>query len=526
MPKAIKKSDGAVNPEYLLKERDMQIALRESEFCLIEGGGYLILDYGKELCGGVRILTYAVNGRNAIRIRFGESLGECSAELGEKNATNDHSLRDIRTQLVSWSDMEFGQTGFRFVRIDFEPGAKIALCGVYAVYTFREKKRLGSFECSDSLINQIYETAAYTAEICAQNMLWDGVKRDRLVWIGDAHTESLTLACLFGADEYVEKALIFARNHTPDRHWINEIPAYSCWWILILCDYYRRTGNKEFTERNIEYIDVIAKMTDECFDDSGQVISETFTQYFLDWQTKDTPAEKAGTKALMLWGFKEAKKLFIEFKRDDRVLERVERKLSARFEPYGESKQAAAMKYLAGVPDEGTLETLLKGGAKGVSTFMSYYILRALSENGKTGEALEMMKEYFGGMLSRGATSFWEDFDIEWLKGSGRIDEFVKSGEKDLHGDFGGYCYKGFRHSLCHGWASGPVPFLTENVLGIKASGPTCKKIKIEPYLGDLKWVRGEYPTPYGVVRVCHKKQNGEIISEISVPQEIEIVRD
>ena len=136
-----------------------------------------------------------------------------------------------------------------------------------------------------------------------------------------------------------------------------------------------------------------------------------------------------------------------------------------------------------------------------------------------------MMKKYFGGMLSRGATSFWEDFDIGWLEGSGRIDEFLKSGEKDLHGDFGGYCYKGFRHSLCHGWASGPVPFLTECVLGIRASEPMCKKIKIEPHLGALEWVRGEYPTPYGVVRVCHKKENGEIISEISAPQEIEIVR-
>ena len=519
-PKAVKKSFGAENVGYLMKERDMQIALRETEFCLVEGDGFLILDYGQELCGGVRILTYAVNEHNKVRIRFGESLGKCSAELGEKNATNDHSLRDIETRLVSWSDMEFGQTGFRFVRIDFEEGAKIALCGVYAASTYREKERLGSFECSDPLVNRIYETAAYTAEFCVQNMLWDGVKRDRLVWIGDAHTESLALTCLFGEDECVEKALLFAREHTPEGHWINEIPAYSCWWILILCDYYKRTGNRRFVEENLGFIDVVAEMTDESFDESGQVVSDAFTQYFLDWQTKDTIAEKSGTKALMLWGFKEAEKLFAEFGKDCERIKRVEKKLSAVFEPYGESKQVAAMKYLAGVPDGNLSETLLKGGAKGMSTFMGYYILRALAENGRTKEALEIMKEYFGGMLSRGATSFWEDFDVEWLKGSGRIDEFLNAGEKDLHGDYGGYCYKGFRHSLCHGWASRAVPFLTECVLGVKVMDTACKRIKIEPFLGDLEYVKGEYP----VIRICHRNVNGEIVSEISAPKNVEII--
>ncbi len=38
---------------------------------------------------------------------------------------------------------------------------------------------------------------------------------------------------------------------------------------------------------------------------------------------------------------------------------------------------------------------------------------------------LPIIKEYFGAMLSRGATTFWEDFDMEWLNGSGREDEVV-----------------------------------------------------------------------------------------------------
>ena len=77
-------------------------------------------------------------------------------------------------------------------------------------------------------------------------------------------------------------------------------------------------------------------------------------------------------------------------------------------------------------------------------------------------KAVAMMKEYYGGMLDKGATSFWEDFNIEWIKDSGRIDIFPDQGEKDIHGDFGDYCYKGFRHSLCHGWSAGVLTFIEE----------------------------------------------------------------
>ena len=55
---------------------------------------------------------------------------------------------------------------------------------------------------------------------------------------------------------------------------------------------------------------------------------------------------------------------------------------------------------------------------------MPYYLLLADALAG--GEnMLPIIKEYFGAMLSRGATTFWEDFDMEWLNGSGREDEVV-----------------------------------------------------------------------------------------------------
>ena len=83
---------------------------------------------------------------------------------------------------------------------------------------------------------------------------------------------------------------------------------------------------------------------------------------------------------------------------------------------------------------------------------------------------------------------------------------------------------KGFRHSLCHGWASGPVAFLTEYVLGIHIIGEGCSEIEIKPHLGFLKHVRGSIATPFGKLAVEHiKNTDGDITTKIDAPDGIKI---
>lgn len=128
-------------------------------------------------------------------------------------------------------------------------------------------------------------------------------------------------------------------------------------------------------------------------------------------------------------------------------------------------------------------------------------------------------------MLDLGATTFWEDFDLNWLPNASRIDEIVPAGKKDIHGSFGAYCYKNFRHSFCHGWASGPTSWLSEYVLGVQVVEPGCKVVRIVPHLGDLKWVKGTFPTPYGVISISHKVgEDGEVITEVDAPSGVTVL--
>ena len=193
------------------------------------------------------------------------------------------------------------------------------------------------------------------------------------------------------------------------------------------------------------------------------------------------------------------------------------------------SKQGTALMVLAGMADPKTAnETVLKvEGARGFSTFYGYYLLQAMAKAGDYEGAMEMIRTFWGAMLDLGATAFWEDFNIDWLKEEvAPIDELLPSGKKDIHGDFGAYCYTGFRHSLCHGWASGPTAWLSNHVLGVEVVKPGCKVLRIVPHLGNLDWAEGTFPTPYGDVRISHRKTaGGKVETSVKAPKGVRIIK-
>lgn len=521
-PTKIILTDGNVkNAESLLKTKATQIGLGENDLTLISGNARVVLDFGRETCGGVRILTHYINGGKSVRIRFGESVSEAITPLGVKNATNDHSPRDFLVEIPQLSDLTFCQTGFRFVCLEFN-GGDYEIKSVLAESVTENHEIKGAFECSDPLVNEIYSTARRTLLLCLQNgMIWDGIKRDRLVWIGDLHPETLGLLYSVGDVENIENCLDFAAAETLPTDWMNGLTAYSFWWIIVLYDYYRFTGKTEVLSKHADYLETLIKNTESLIGEDG---STKFPSDFLDWPTSGSADAAEGVAALAKIACDKASILLRIANKDASLAENAAAKLSRRKTPPLTYKQAAAMRYLAfDGGGKAVGELLTANGAKGLSTFMSYYILTAIKRAATAKNALDIMKEYYGGMLKKGATSFWEDFDVDWTDESGRIDELPQDGQKDIHGDYGKYCYTGFRHSLCHGWSCGPIQFLSETVLGVNVTAAGCKKITIAPALCGLKYASGTFPTPFGVMDIRHDLTEAGIKTKIIAPKEIEI---
>jgi len=510
----------------------------------LNSGGYLnlistkdsfpgiILDFGKEIQGGLEIVTtkgLSKNG-NRVRIRFGESVSETMSDVGSDGATNDHAIRDFVVSLPWLGRLEVGNSGFRFVRIDLvDPNSKIEIKEISATFTYRDIPYLGSFTCNDERLNQIWMTGAYTVHLNMQDYLWDGVKRDRLVWIGDMHPEVMTINAVFGNNEVVPKSLDLVRDLTPLPNWMNGISSYSMWWILIQRDWYYYQGNLDYLKKQKVYLtDLLHQLTTK-IDSSGKEILNGGR--FLDWPSSENKAAvHAGLQSLMVMTFRAGAELctILGDPETAKLCNSSIEKLKRHIPEMAGSKQAAALLSLSGLvtPEKSNTEVLARDGVHKMSTFYGYYMLKARAQAGDYQGAIDNIREYWGSMLDLGATTFWEDFDIDWMKNAARIDEVVAEGKVDVHRTYGNYCYKQFRHSLCHGWSSGPTSWLTQYVLGVTVVEPGCKKIKIEPHLGDLQWVKGSFPTPYGVVKIEHRKlADGTIKTSVNSPKGVKVLK-
>ncbi|MBN8459231.1 MAG: alpha-L-rhamnosidase [Verrucomicrobia bacterium] len=502
--------------------------------CVLGNSGAVLLDFGRELHGYVELFTPMTKDQaklRKVRVRFGESVAEAMAELGgETNAGNDHAVRDQVVALPWLGKKMVGPSGFRFVRIDnADPDLPVELSEVRAMLQIRDLPQVGSFRCNDERLNRIWQTGAYTVHLNMQEYLWDGIKRDRLVWIGDMHPEVGTIHAVFGANEVVPASLDLTRDVTPVSDWMNGISSYSMWWVRIHEDLLLHQGDLAYLKRQQPYLTALLKRLAALVGPDGRERIDGMR--FLDWPSSpNKQGVTAGLQALLVMTLESGQRLMT------RLGDAETAELCADAATRGRkvvpnangSKSGAALLVLAGMADAKSTATdvLKKDGARHLSTFYGYYVLQALAAAGDTTTALEFARTYWGAMLDLGATTFWEDFDLDWVDGAGRIDELPAPGKKDVHGGYGAYCYKGFRHSLCHGWASGPTAFLSQTVLGIRPIEPGCSVVRIDPQLGDLEWAEGTYPTPHGPIRVRHERSaDGGVRSEIDAPRQVKVVR-
>ena len=117
--------------------------------------------------------------------------------------------------------------------------------------------------------------------------------------------------------------------------------------------------------------------------------------------------------------------------------------------------------------------------------YMRFYELETLLVDGHHEQVLKEIRDYWGGMLREGATSFWEKYNPE------------ESGAEHL-AMYG----RPYGKSLCHAWGASPVYLLGKYYLGVRPMKPGYEEFEVRPNLGDLEWIAGDVPTPNGMIHV------------------------
>ncbi len=464
----------------------------------------LLLDFGRELTGRLEIESDS-DAPVRMTFQYGES---------ESEATKAPYLGVNLLTIPAHGVGHGSKTAFRFVKLRFLGGpADMKFRSIHVDHTFYPVKYQGSFESSDAELNRIWETGAYTAHLCMQDGLWDASKRDRGRWSGDNDVSGRVVDDVFGDHYLMEDTMDRLIGEAPVTQHVNGIPGYSSYWFTQVAEYYRHTGSKEFLTKTHDRAVQLLEHIDAEFDERDLYANKTKVWLYVDWSPElngDTSESRRASEFEFYRAYREGAWLLREVG-DTANADKYEQRAAAikaaadkyLFDPamgtYGPRWQTNAMAVLSGVagPDKyaaiwkNVLSQVghVKYNAFIISPYYNYYVISAMAMMGHRAEALAWIRQYWGGMIAEGATSFWEAYDPSWYK-------------EDFHASLQSDNRSGYFVSLAHGWSSGPTAWLMEQVLGIKATGAGFSTVDIRPELMGLTFARGAEPTPRGLLKV------------------------
>jgi hypothetical protein len=148
------------------------------------------------------------------------------------------------------------------------------------------------------------------------------------------------------------------------------------------------------------------------------------------------------------------------------------------------ARAAAALGYLAAttrLPYGNAFmdnDALFAGASQRVYAFTSYPELVARFQTGQADSAIDQIKRTYGWMYSNDpGITCWEGIGPD------------------------GTPYEGAYTSMAHGWSTGVLPALTNQLLGVQPTSPGFATWSVCPHPGSVTWAFGQVPTPHGALR-------------------------
>ncbi|MCT4588138.1 MAG: hypothetical protein N4A71_09980 [Carboxylicivirga sp.] len=469
-------------PPHLLEDPTVELSALEIDENLF--------DFGCELLGHVKLKC-----EQCPVINVGESVTEA---LDLHCQQKEQSLEMIQVSEGLWRSKNPLAFRYLFVR-DLAEDA--ILCdAIFSPATYK-----GAFSCSDSTLTKVWMNSAYTLRLCMHDFLLDGIKRDRLPWTGDLAISMYANAYSFSDPELVRRSLVAlgrAGIHNQD---INGIIDYSLWWIIAQDQYQLYYGDAEHLRREwnriIEALQVLKSRCDE----NGFLIPKG-TWLFIDWVDDDKWtalqilwwwAQKSAAQLAHRMGEHETKDLWnkqadnlqIELKKaawnEERQVWYSKNDFESEITRHPNFLSVVSGFTPAGAA-QGIKEVLEGKELKPVGTpYMAGFEMMALAQLGNTDYMLKHVKEYWGGMLKQGATTFWEAYDAN-----------------DTGGKQYAFYNRPYAKSLCHAWSAGPAAFLPGELLGIKPLADGWQHFKVKPRVASLENVHACVPTRFGNIEV------------------------
>jgi alpha-L-rhamnosidase len=469
-----------------------------------------MLDFGRVIAGRLELASNSPIPV-AVQVQFGESAQE---------ALGFPFLGTRQLDIQPGSTAIGPKTAFRFAWVKVVGGPpSVSFTAVDADQVYYPVASRGSFQSSDPVLDRIWMLSVYTAHLCMQDHVWDAPKRDRNPFAGDLYVTAKTIRAAFGDPLPVQNTLDVlsetAVNSNPVRD-INDIPGYSALWVASQADEYRWSGDLNYLQgSHAALLSVLGNMEAQL--DANGLFQAPAQRWFIfvDWSPglylNDAEALEGNNFEFYL-GFSEGSWLLRQLGDQPAAdhFQAVANKLRAAslalfLDPatstVGPRWQLNAMAAYSGAADTSQTaaiydRVLFKTPTAPVTPYFSYYGLQAMSKAGHAAGAVAWLRQYWGGMIALGATSFWELYDPGWPA----LD--IYAAQRDWFTANNLAHTSAYFVSLGHGWASGPAAWLHEHVLGVSPSTPGYRQVLIRPDLAGLSFARGTHATPLGDISV------------------------
>ena len=439
--------------------------------------------------------------------------------------------RDGVQQYRTW-----GRRGFRFGFFSFRGfQTPIKIRRMEAILSTYPASGDGDFRCSDALLERIWHVGARSVRVCAEDAYTDCPAYEQVFWTGDARNEALvdlvtsgdprlSAHCWFLAARSLERTPLVEATAPSGRPLI--LPAWTFLWMRWAHEHYLLTGDQEFARAALPWLERNARGIEAHLNDRD--LFEIVAWNMFDWAPLDTPADGIvfHQNCLAVLGLRQTAAFARLVERDDlaahwdELAARLSRAINAHGwnferEAYADclradgtmspivSQQTQTAALIAGVcaPPFGSNEREARCRAiverapeefvSAGSPFFMFFLLEALEKQGRVGELVQTIRDYWGPQIEAGATTFWEMFHPDKPR---------------------------LTRSHCHGWSAAPTFFLTQHVLGVTPLEPGYAVVQIAPQMAGATWAQGRVPTPRGVIEVFWQHKDGAFSLRLELP--------
>ncbi len=489
--------------EFKLPVKPMEAVTKQK----LDGG--TLVDFGKETFGFIKF--HKLSGSGQITIQYGET---------KEEALDGEHCETFYTFDVPKETGDYTVEHSNALRYVFIPDADATFDQVSLMYEYSPVEYRASFKCNDEELNKIWEVGRYTLQLTTREVFIDGIKRDRWAWSGDAYQSYLMNYYMFFDTETTKRTMYTLRGGDPVMVHLNNILDYSFYWFMGIFDYYQYTGDVDFLKQIYPKMESLMDFVLDRRNQRGLVEGLEGDWVYIDWFDNnvdmtgevsfeqivfcksletmalcsnilgiESEAEKytalaTDVKSKLADFWDDEKQAFI-FNRKDGVNSNQVTKhanMFAIFYDYVTDEQKEEIKN----------SVILNPEIPAISTpYMRFYELEAMCSLDEQEYVLSQIKDYWGGMLELGATTFWEKYNPEQTG----LEHYEMYGRP-------------FGKSLCHAWGASPVYLLGKYFVGVKPTKPGYVEFEVRPVLGGLEWFESSVPTPNGDIKVYADKKS------------------